>query len=229
MIDSAVAAVLAAGSRARSARVFHPEGVAHRARIALDGGHGLPAGTRRGIVRLSRGIGLPDALPDLLGLAIRIDDVAGTGAHQDLLLVSSSAAFPLRHLLVPARHFARPTYSSLARFRAPDGAVVTAVARALVGSHQFELGVAEGTGAPRPAGVVVLEEQLPDAAGQALRFDVWRHAAVLEPVGWLNGLRRRAYAASQAARPDTAIDDTVIDLTDVDLRSSAPAADQPVP
>ena len=50
---------------------------------------------------------------------------------------------------------------------------------------------------------VVLGDPLPAAEGQALRFDIWANRALLEPLGRLNRLRRRAYRASQAARPDT--------------------------
>jgi hypothetical protein len=38
------------------------------------------------LVRFSRGAGLPDALPDVLGIAIRIPDADGAGHPQDLML-----------------------------------------------------------------------------------------------------------------------------------------------
>lgn len=196
------AAAMAAGSRARGKRVFHPEGTAYTARIELAGGFGLPTGHHEGTARLSRGIGLPDALPDLLGLALRITDVGATGRHQDLLLVSSARPFPLRHLLVPAKRYRATTYSSLTRFRTPDGTKVTVEARPRGGDRQFDLCVATGTGPPVSVGVAVLDDPLPHDEGQSLTFDLWRHRALLEPLGWINRLRRTAYPASQDARPD---------------------------
>ena len=198
------AEAVAAGSRLRGKRIFHPDGVAHATRIELTGGHGLPAGSYQGVARLSRGIGLPSALPDLLGLAVRLLDAGSPGRHQDLLLVSSAAPFPLRHLLVPARSYSSPTYSSLTRFRTPDGTKVTLEGRPLDGSRQFGLGLATGIRPPVEVGSVVLDEPLPPEEGQALTFDIWRNCALLEPIGWLNRIRRPAYPASQDARPDAA-------------------------
>lgn len=205
-VGGPAAAVLAAGSRARGARVFHPDGAAYTARVLItsgDFGLGAATGTHLGMVRLSRGIGLPAPLPDFLGLALRIYKASSPAEHQDLLLASSASPFPLRHLLVPARHFGSPTYSSLTRFRTPDGTLVTVEARPDGSAMQYDLLVATGTGPPSPIGSVVLDQKVPDSEGQALRFDVWRNRGLLEPVGWLNRLRRPAYRASQAARPDT--------------------------
>src|SRR5688572_2465412 len=91
-------AVFGTASFVRRARTFHPDGRAFQATVDVvgdrspGGDQGFGAGgRRRAIVRLSRGAGTPEPLPDFLGLAVRILDAHGVGSHQDVLLVSSAA------------------------------------------------------------------------------------------------------------------------------------------
>jgi hypothetical protein len=71
------------GARLRGARVFHPRGVVvHATWVPAGGcpalaGSALLDGERPVLVRVSRAIGLPPRLPDILGLAIRVSDVDG--------------------------------------------------------------------------------------------------------------------------------------------------------
>jgi hypothetical protein len=53
------------------------------------------------LLRFSRGAGLPEPLPDALGVAIKLPDAHGPSADQDLLLTSSSDRPLLRRLLLP--------------------------------------------------------------------------------------------------------------------------------
>jgi hypothetical protein len=64
------------------------------------------------LLRFSRGAGLPEPLPDALGVAIKLPDAHGPGADQDLLLTSSSDRPLLRRLLFPARSFLRGAFST---------------------------------------------------------------------------------------------------------------------
>src|SRR3954447_3771270 len=91
-----VSAVAFAGlSAVRRARVFHPDGAAFSATLDVRGNRAERWGVRlldeearhRSLVRLSRGIGVPEPLPDILGLAVRVLDAHGPDQHQDLLLV----------------------------------------------------------------------------------------------------------------------------------------------
>src|SRR5688572_10410885 len=98
--SDALAGPLAAGvfgtlSAVRRRRIFHPYGRAFDATVDLVGLPGLApsvlssSGRQRAIVRLSRGVGVPETLPDLLGVAVRLLDVGDDEpVHQDLLLVS---------------------------------------------------------------------------------------------------------------------------------------------
>src|SRR4029450_7999147 len=47
--------------------------------------------THQALLRFSRGAGLPEPLPDALGVAIKLPDAHGPGVDQDLLLTSSTA------------------------------------------------------------------------------------------------------------------------------------------
>src|SRR3982750_2638745 len=95
-------------------RGFHPVGTAFEASLDLDGRsrYDVPLLDERGrrpcVVRLSRGIGLPDGAPDINGLAIRVLDAHGPGHHQDFLLASSGVGLLSRHALVPAASYAAP-------------------------------------------------------------------------------------------------------------------------
>jgi hypothetical protein len=230
-VSDAVAGPVAAGifgvlSAVRRRRVFHPHGRAFDATVDLVGLPDLAPsvlgspGRRRAIVRLSRGAGLPEPAPDFLGVAIRLLDVsADEPEHQDLLLVSSGSAPVLRHALVPVSDFGRAHYSSVLPLRAGSRTVVVGVrpvwegeptpaarlddvADALTSARLlFELVVAEPGRDWEAAGRVEIGSARTEAESESLKFNPFNDAGGVEAVGVLNGLRRRAYAASQALRP----------------------------
>ena len=92
-------------TRLRRARAFHPEGHAYAAEIEMASTAPLEPGRYQGVVRLSRGIGLPEPWPDFLGQAVRMLDGDGVAGIQDLLLVSSVSAVGGRQLIVPRRGY----------------------------------------------------------------------------------------------------------------------------
>src|SRR4051794_12115042 len=94
---AAAAALFGATSALRRARTFHPDGAAFESTFVVDEppdrrptptGSTLfdQAGECPALVRLSRGAGLPEPLPDIFGLAVRVIDAYGPNAHQDLLV-----------------------------------------------------------------------------------------------------------------------------------------------
>ena len=214
----AAAAVLGTASAVRRARIFHPDGIAHRATFHVaPGGHGAPLLDReaehRAVVRLSRGVGLPGSVPDVLGLAVRIEDAHGPGAHQDLLLVTSGSGPVSRHALVPARRFDHPQWSTLLPYRL-GGRTVLFGARPLdvpagadrledldAESMRFGVDVAPIRAPWERVGVLHLGERLSDAEAEALRFDPSNSGGGIEPAGVVQAIRRLAYRASQRARP----------------------------
>jgi hypothetical protein len=136
-----LAAVLAAAfrllARLRRGRALHPLGVGYHARLEITPGAGRWAGARLlvpgarydAVVRFSRGGGLPEPLPDALGVAVRLPDAYGPGRAQDFL-VTSSADLPLvRRLLFPGRSFLHRSFSSALPYRVDGRAVVTCCGR----------------------------------------------------------------------------------------------------
>ncbi|MFJ8668884.1 hypothetical protein [Streptomyces sp. NPDC093600] len=71
-------------------------------------------------LRWSRAAGVPVALPDGLGLALKVVDAAGPGRPLDLLLTSSGGGPLTRHLPVPRTDALGGPYSTLSGYRFPD-------------------------------------------------------------------------------------------------------------
>ena len=92
---TAFASALGAATAVRGARVFHPHGRTHDAVVTVTGGLGTGSslldapGRHQGVVRLSRGAGLPAPLPDVEGLALRLPGRGVGGAPLDLLVNSA--------------------------------------------------------------------------------------------------------------------------------------------
>ena len=221
----AVSGVLGAVAAARRGKAVHPHGVVHRATLSVPGSPDAPAaatllhrpGEHAALVRFSRSVGLPRPLPDLLGMSIRVLDAYGPDRHQDLLLVSSLDVPVLHHVFVPATDVQQRVYSSSLPFRAggerfligavpdarsprPDGEdEFERLARAAAtGDLRFGLAVAPLEGRFRTVADLRIGERLP-AELDALRFNPFNCGGGLEPSGFLNGWRARAYPTSQAA------------------------------
>lgn len=210
------------GSFLRRARVFHPRGRSFTARVRCSGDPRLVGtvlgrpGVHGGTVRLSRGAGVPEPLPDLLGLALRLDLAEGP---QDLLLISSAPAPVARHALVPARDYGGAHYSSITTFGVGTTTVVLGAVPVHTGpprrlerlqavSEAVEAGrlgltilVAEPFGGWSAVADVELTGPVPDDRGERVRYTPFHAAGGIEPTGPVNALRRRAYADSQVARP----------------------------
>ena len=216
---AASSAVFGLASFLRRARAFHPDGAAFAATVDIEGGGLLPSGRHEAVVRFSRGAGLPEPLPDILGLALRFVDLHGPGLHQDLLLVTSGTAPGVRHALVPARTFGHTRWSTILPYDVGQGRRVVFGARprtaalgsarrlddlvrlAAAGDVRFALDVAEARGAWDEIGTVRLAAPLPADEAEALRFNPANTGGRVRPVGVLQTVRRRAYEGSQEGRP----------------------------
>ena len=179
----------------------------------------MPVGSHDAVVRFSRGAGLPESMPDILGLALRLVDLHGAGLHQDLLLVTSGSRPGLRHALVPARTFGHDRWSTLLPYEV-DGRRVVFGARPLSaalegarrlddlrqlaerrGPVRFALEMAEPRGAWEDVGVITVARARSEEDGERLRFNPANSGGGIEPVGVLQTVRRRAYLGSQEGRP----------------------------
>ena len=191
---------------------MHPTGVLLSAVLSVPDDPRLPDDWRaldgsQGIARLSKAVGLPGRIPDVLGVALRF-------GSQDLLLATALAPCPvLQHVLVPAGGFDRAHFSSLLPHRAGSGigiirgkvhgrlASAAGQLDAVAKAHGLEmtLEVAGLAGGTRPVGRVMLGAVLENAPAPTVRFDPWRAGAGLGPVGPIQRLRAAAYAASRRA------------------------------
>lgn len=78
-------------------------------------------GTDQVRARFSRSVGLPDALPDILGLALRISTGPGTA---DVLFATTGWGFPARFLLLPRLDVGAARFTTLMPYRGADGPVL---------------------------------------------------------------------------------------------------------
>ncbi|MCW2613197.1 MAG: hypothetical protein JWN08_191 [Frankiales bacterium] len=204
-------AVVRMASRLRGERAIHARGRALTGRLTVTGGAATGAplldepASYDVVVRLSRSLGLPPRLPDVLGLAVRVLDAHGPGAHQDLLLDSTRAEPVLRRLPLPAHDHLRATHGSLVPYDV-GGRRLLIGARGLAGSAtrlpdvtvaSFGLLVATAHGPWQQVGTVRTTAELPAPQGRALRFNPAVTGGGLRLAGPFHGWRQRAYPVSQ--------------------------------
>lgn len=198
-------AVLAAISAVRRSKAVHPKGAIREAALTIDGSPEAPRGStllsepreHRALVRFSRSIGLPEAIPDLLGIAIRVPDAYGPEAHQDLLFITSADGAIVHHVFLPARGVHARPFSSALPYAAGGRRFLLGVLPSSEG--RFHLAVAPLMGRFRPIGELRIGAELP-LEDEDLRFNVRENCGGgLAPVGAINRMRDFAYPMSQWA------------------------------
>jgi len=235
---AAAGPVVAAGFYALAAlrrkRSLHPTGIGYQGWLRVPKESpprsGVPlfqaGATHQAILRFSRGAGLPEPLPDALGVAIKLPNAHRPGVDQDLLLTSSTDRPLLRRLLFPARSFVRGAFSTalpydlgservvllLAPERAgvrrsadeagyrPVGGALAELRAAAANGLEFELRTARSFGRSQPLATVTVGASLSADQTEVLRFNPWTTGPGIRPSGWLNLLRDAAYRASQRGR-----------------------------
>ena len=231
-VGPAAAAGFYALAALRGRRSLHPIGLGYRGQLLIRDDNpsrpGVPL-LRAGaaypaLLRFSRGAGLPEPLPDALGVAVKLPNAYGPGADQDLLLTSSADRPLLRRLLFPRRSFLRGAFSTalpydlggeqvvllLVPTRAGRGQSFFGVARRAGGALaelgaaadrlNLELRTAGPLGRSRPLAALIVGEPLPAQETESLCFNPWTTGPGIRPSGWFNLLRDIAYRASQRAR-----------------------------
>lgn len=215
---AAFATTLGVATALRGARVFHPHGRTTTATVTVSGGGDWGAAVldrpavHEGVVRVSRGAGLPQPLPDVEGLALRLPGLGVDGAPLDLLINSA-----WRYAFAPS--VLAPTWSALLPHRTGTGRLVLLGARPREGG--FELVAAPPLGRWRPWARLDLGSELD---GEGLRFAPTVGADDLVPVPLFRTLRGWSYVASQSARPTC--DDAAPD-EELQLSRSRPAEVEP--
>jgi hypothetical protein len=225
-VSDIVTLPLQLGSAVRHRRVFHPEGVlaqGHLKRIAPPG-EGLPIETVDVLARLSKAVGIPAGLPDLIGLAWRMPPQATATRPWDVLMVSAGSGLLTRFTLRPATSWPGTTLSTLMPLRHAGGwwwlkaEIVTPIGgrlsldevRDAISSDGivFNIEQAHGTGSFEPLAELTLTANIRTDADHDVSFDPTRNTGPVVGLGpeWLTALRERAYLRSRRGRsaPDRA-------------------------
>jgi hypothetical protein len=228
VLTRAVEAVFQVLAHLRSARAVHPSGALFAGRVELDapasptvavlGDTAHPA-----LIRISKGAGTPNGLPDLLGLAVRLTDLPD--GPVDLLYSTVGRHRWTGALLAPATGWCTRPYTTLLPYRA-DGERVTLglwpqepdrargtdpqAAREAVRQAPLVFAVMEKRARTpwTPIGRLVLDLPMPDGAADdgpdgtdPVTFEPVVHAHPrLRPVRLLSAVRVAAYTGSRRGR-----------------------------
>ena len=202
---------LGALARLRHGKPMHPRGEVHVGVLERTGSTtpwGVPwldePGRAEVVVRLSRGVGIPPPLPDLLGLAVR--STGADGVRTDLLL-SSTGRGRLSRLLPVLRRDPAAVYGSIMGYRSDAGTIrLAAVGERSAGKGRealvFVLAAARGLGPSRPFARLVVGGRT-DPPDPDARFDAVRNPPPgLVPDGPMARFRAPAYAMARAGRDE---------------------------
>ncbi|MCT2086090.1 hypothetical protein M3D75_08195 [Microbacterium enclense] len=218
-IGSALGRAFAVAQRVRHPRPIHSRGVVlggelRRIPDATPAGiawiDDASADARPVVARVSRSIGLPAPLPDVLGLALRVDDA-------DIEFASTGWGVPGRFALVPRRRAERASFGILLPYRGERGPVLLGARtvsgrppatdpRALTGPDvdavwTLELSHATARGPWHPFALVELRID-PDPDDRGLRFDaVRRPLPGARTYAWVRAARQPSYARVQHDAP----------------------------
>lgn len=205
-------------------RPLHPTGAAYAATLTVAEATEphlvlfAAPGEHAAVVRFSRGFGLPQPLPEILSLAVKVRDAYGPGADQDFLLTASGERPVLRHAFAWGTSHLDRTYSSVIPFSAAGRTVLFGAVprtrpitgerdlpelarRAAEGALSLELRMATLTGPWTPLARIDIGEPLDAAEEQALSFNSDTTGGGIAAAGWINRMRGAAYDASARARP----------------------------
>lgn len=153
--------------------------------------------------RISRSAGLPDALPDIIGLALRIGEA-------DLLLSTTGQGLPGRFMLRPRRSLLEGPFTSLMPFQGRGGPLVLAARREGPGPDPRRLAELRRVDAELQWGLhysrlrgpwtrfATLRLRVSDKQSPQLRFDPTGCLPQgLSVYGWARALRDPSYALAQ--------------------------------
>lgn len=208
-------------SALRGRRIFHPIGVMAGGwieRVALPE-QGLPINSCEVVARVSKAIGTPGALPDIVGLAWKMPPAEYPPSGWDVLLASTGAELLTRIGLRPVTSWSGATMSSLMPVRYQQqlwwvrAKLITEIAHGGLtlesirdqidnGDMLFAIEQAGPIGGFELLGQLTLNRLLTPYESQDLIFDPTINApshARLAP-DWLTGLRRSAYDRSREGR-----------------------------
>ena len=184
-----------------AAKPLHPKGVIvtgtleRRGSAVSSGSEWLDkSGRDEVVVRISRAIGLPDAVPDIHGLAVRVPTPAGVG---DLLFASTGWGLLGRFVLTFGGGPESRPMTTLLPCRTAGGPVLLGL-RAIA-PHVYEMSWCR----PRGEWHAFAELRLTDdeAPNQAMSFDPVRNQLPgLTQYAWVRRLREPSYRTARKSR-----------------------------
>lgn len=203
----------------RPDRPLHPEGLGLSGTLLITGSPAETSGvdwldspgTGTVAARFSRSIGLPQALPDVLGLALRVTTEPGAGSSTagntgpaDLLFASTGWRLPGRFLLQPRLDVDAAALSTLMPYRGRKGPVLLGLRTISLppgplSDGEWVLGLywARPAGAWRPCGELRLHAAA-EPGDTSLRFDPLAHQPPgADAYAWTRRLRERSYREAQ--------------------------------
>jgi hypothetical protein len=215
-----VALPLQLGSAVRHRRVFHPLGVLAEGRIEriAPAGYGLPIESVDVLARVSKAVGIPRGLPDLIGLAWRMPEHEPASTPWDVLMVSAGSGLLTRFALRPVLSWTGTTFSTLMPLRREDGwwwlkaelttqtgsglSLDTIGAQINASGLTFDIEQAHGTAGFEPLAVLTLTKVIPTDEDHDVSFDPTRNTGSGVGLGpeWLTKIRERAYLRSRSGR-----------------------------
>ncbi|GGH91501.1 hypothetical protein ACFFGR_18735 [Arthrobacter liuii] len=201
---------------ARPDRPIHPQGLGLAGELTRTGNPAGPSGmdwldspgTDQVVARFSRSVGLPQALPDILGMALRVSPSGNTAGPADVLFASTGWRLPGRFLLVPRLDVAGATMTTLMPYRGSRGPVLLGLrTRSLppgsLASGEWVLGLHWATpgGHWRECGELRLHAGA-NPADIPLRFDPLENQPPgAQAYGWTRRLRKPSYRAARRPAP----------------------------
>jgi len=202
---------------ARPGRPIHPEGLGLSGTVARTGNPGGPSGigwldspgTDQVVARFSRSVGLPQRLPDILGLALRVSPSGHAAAGPaDVLFASTGWGLPGRYILMPRLDVAGAAMTTLMPYRGGRGPVLLGLrTRGLppgsLASGEWVLGLHWTTpgGRWQECGEVRLQAGA-SPTDIPLRFDPLEHQPPgAQAYAWTRRLRKPSYRAARRAAP----------------------------
>lgn len=210
------------GSAIRNSRVFHPAGVIAAGSIEriAPADNGLPLASSDAIARVSKAVGTPRALPDFIGMAIRVTLPQQEATPWDILLVSAGSG-PLGRALAlrPVTSWTGHSMTTLMPLHYRDeywwlrARIITDIngfglslddirAQLARGDIEVDLEQARGRSDFHQLARLTLTSVIGPGPGTDVSFDPVVNTAPgirLSP-GWLADLRGRAYARSRHGR-----------------------------
>lgn len=185
----------------RSAKPLHPSGevvtgtLSRRGSVVSSGSSWVDgAGEDDVVVRLSRALGLPTALPDIHGLALR---VLGSSTSGDVLLASTGWSRLGRLVLTVGRRPGSRPLTTLLPYRTSEGAVWLGAQERSPGT--YELSWSRSSGPWHPFAELRLSRAA--ASDQVISFDpVLNQLAGLDYHPWVERMREPAYHVARKTR-----------------------------